>query len=216
MPKISELPAAAALADTSLLPVVTDGSPDATEKATGAQVKDFVHSIKHAVPVVAGSMRPRSSNGCATLAAVSAGSGKPDIVSLNFDASSDEFAQFWIPLPSSWNGGSITAKFYWSHASTATNFTAVWGIQAVAYGNDDAQNASFGTAVTVSDIGGTTDDIYVSDETGSLTVAGTPAAGDMVCFQVFRDADAAGDNLAVDARLQAVVLFITCDEAGDA
>lgn len=216
MPKISELPAATALADASLLAVVTDGTPDATEKITGAQLKTFVHTLQHAVCIVAGSMRPRSSNGCAALAAVAAGAGKPDIVSLDFDAAAIEYAQFCIAMPSSWNEGTITAKFYWSHASTTTNFDAVWGIQAVAMSNDDTQNASFGTAVTVTDTGGTTDDLYVSGATSAMTVAGTPAAGDMVCYQVFRDATAGADNLAVDARLQAVVLFINTDAAGDA
>lgn len=215
MPKISELPAATGLADASLLPVVSDGSPDATERITGTQLKTYVHTRTAAVAVAAGSMRPRSSSGCASLAGVAAGSGQPDIVSLDFDASTDEFAQFFIPMPSSWDEGTITAKFYWSHGATTTNFAVVWGIQAVAISNDDAQATSFGTAVTVTDTGGTTSDLYISDATSAMTVGGTPQAGDLVCFQVFRDADAAGDNLAVDARLQAVQIFIGLNAASD-
>jgi hypothetical protein len=218
MPKISELTAAADgdMVDTSLVPVVIAVGSGQPEKVTGLQLKNFVHTRTVAVPVVAGSMRPRSTNGCAALASVSAGAGKPDITTLNFDASADEYAQFVIPMPASWDEGTITAKFYWSHPSTTTNFTTVWGIQAVAVGNDDAFNAAFGSAVTVTDIGGTTDDLYVTDATSALTVAGSPQAGDVVCFQVFRDADAAGDNLAVDARLVAVVLSLGLNSASDA
>jgi hypothetical protein len=47
-------------------------------------------------------------------------------------------------------------------------------------------------------------------------VAGTPAAGDLVSYQVFRDATAGADNLAVDARLLYVVLLITLDASADA
>ena len=36
-----------------------------------------------------------------------------------------------------------------------------------------------------------------------------------VFFRVFRDATAGADNLAVDARLHGVVLFITLDASGD-
>lgn len=215
MPKISELSAASALAATSLLVVVTDGSPDTTEKVTGQQLIDFVHSRTVAVPVMAPAIRPRSSNGCASLAAVSAGSGKPDMLTLDFDAASTEYAQFALAMPSSWNESTITAKFYWSHAATTTNFGVVWGIQAVAMSDDDTQNASYGTVQTVNDTGGTTDDLYVTAATSAMTVAGSPQAGDLVSFQIYRDQAAGADTMAVDARLHAVVLFITTNAATD-
>lgn len=215
MPKISELTAMTTLADTDYTVMVDDESTDVTSKVTVATLRTAMHSRTQAVPVMAGSWRPRSSSGCGALTAVSAGSGQPDIVYLPFDASSNEYAQFWLAMPSSWNEGTITAKVHWSHAATTTNFAAVWGIQATAFSNDDARAAAFGTAVTVTDTGGTTDDLYTSDSTSAMTVAGTPAAGDLVCFQVFRDAAAGGDNLAVDARLEGVTLFITHDAATD-
>jgi len=37
-------------------------------------------------------------------------------------------------------------------------------------------------------------------------VSGTPVLGDIVYFQIYRDADAGGDTLAVDARLLKVVI----------
>jgi hypothetical protein len=217
MPKISELTAAADgdVVDTSLIPVVIAVASGQPEKVTGLQMKNFVHARTVAIWVPAQLMAPRSANGCAAVASVAAGVGQPDVRSLDFDASTDEFAQFWITPPNNWNHGTITAKFYWSHAATATNFTVVWGIQAVAMSNDDTQAVAFGTAITVTDIGGTTSDLYISDTTSAITVAGSPADADMVCFQVFRDADAAGDNLAVDARLQGVMLFLDVDAADE-
>ena len=73
--------------------------------------------------------------------------------------------------------------------------------------DDDALDAAFGAAVTVTDAGGTTNDLYRSAETAALTVAGSPGEGDVVVFQVYRTSGA--NNLAVDARLHGVALFYT-------
>lgn len=215
MPKISELTALAALADTDYTVMVDDEATDETKKATVSTLRTAMHSRTFAVPVMAPAIRPRSSNGCASLAAVAAGSGQPDLVYLSFDASTTEYGQFSLAMPSSWNEGTITAKFYWSHPSTTTNFGCVWGLQAVSLGDDDSFAASFGTVQTVTDTGGTTDDLYVSSATSAITIAGTPAAGDMVVFQVYRDTGAGADTLAVDARLHGVALFFTADAASD-
>lgn len=135
---------------------------------------------------------------------------------LDFDAATDEFAQFSIAMPKSWNESTVTAKFYWSHAATITNFAVIWGLQALAVSNDDALDTAVGTAQTTTDTGGTTDDLYISDETSAVTIAGTPAEGDLVVFQVYRDANAGGDTLAVDARLHGVMVFITTNAPNDA
>ena len=170
---------------------------------------------RHAIYIAAAAMQPSVSGGCAALATVAISAGQPDICVLDFDASTDESAQFSIVMPKSWNEGTITAKFHWTHAAAAS-FAVVWGIQAVAVSNDDTIGVSFGTAVTVTDTGGTTIDKYDSDETAAMTVAGTPAAEDLVFFKVYRDADAGGDTLNVDARLLGVTLYITTDAGTDA
>lgn len=171
---------------------------------------------KQAIYVSAAAMRPSVSGGCAALAAAATSANQPDLLTLDFDASTDEFAQFGVVMPKKWNAGTITARFHWTHGSTTTNFAVVWGIQAVAVGNDDAIGAAYGTAVTVTDTGGTTSDLYTSDETGAMTAAGTPAKEDMVYFRVYRDADAGGDTLAVDAKLIGVSLYVTTDADTDA
>jgi hypothetical protein len=40
-----------------------------------------------------------------------------------------------------------------------------------------------------------------------VTIGGTPAANTPIQFQVYRDADAGGDTLAVDARLLGVEII---------
>jgi hypothetical protein len=171
---------------------------------------------KHAVPVMAGAIAPSSTGGCAALATVASGADKPDIVTLNFDPTTQEYAQFAIPMPKSWNEGTITAQFRWSHPATTTNFGVVWGIQAVAVSDGDAIGAAYGTAQEVTDTGGATDTLYISAEISAMTIAGSPAAGDTVYFRVYRKAADAADTLTVDARLHSVVLFLTTDADTDA
>lgn len=144
------------------------------------------------------------------------GSNRNMFVTVDFDTTTQEFAQFSIRMPKSWNEGTVTARFTWSHAATATNFGVVWGIQGIAISDDDAGDVAFGTGVTVSDTGGTTNDIYITSATGAVTIGGSPAAEDWVIMQIYRDVSAGGDTLAVDARLHGVTLYFTTDAATDA
>lgn len=136
---------------------------------------------------------------------------------LDFDASTIEYAQFSIRMPKSWDEGTVTFIPEWSHAATATNFGVSWGLQAVAISNDDTGDVAFGTAQYSNDTGGTTNDLYAGPESSAITVAGTPAAEDLVMFQVLRKADdATNDTLAVDARLHGITLIITTNAGNDA
>lgn len=161
-------------------------------------------------------MIPTITAGCQSLDQIELASGRPDIFVLHFDPTSAEYAQFTIPMPEKWNEGTLTAKFYWTHGSTTTNFGVVWGLQAVAIGNDDSLAASYGSFVDVSDTGGTTDDLYITAETAAITVAGTPQAGDSVAFRVRRNPADASDTMAIDARLIAVVIYMTTNADTDA
>lgn len=182
----------------------------------GAGVHGGTTFGKHAVPVSAGAMKPSTTNGCAQIATVEISAGQPDVTSLDFDPSTQEYAQFSIPMPKSWNEGTLTFKPIWSHSATATNFGVVWSLQAVAVSNDDAIGVSFGTAQTSTDTGGTTDDLYVGPESSAITVGGSPAAEDIVFFRISRVVADGGDTLAVDARLHGIVLYVTTDAENDA
>ena len=161
------------------------------------------------IPIMAGSMQPSASGGSGVLTNVATSANQPDILTLNFNETTQQHAQFSIPFPKRWNRGPITARFRWSHASTTTPFGCVWGIQAVAVSDNEAINQAYGTATEVTDTGGTANRLYVSSETSAMTVAGTPADGDTVFFRVYRKAADAADTLAVVARLHGVDLFIT-------
>lgn len=164
--------------------------------------------------VPAGAMTARSTNGAA-IGSVETSTNKVMLRSLDFDTTTQEFAQFAIQMPKGWNESTLICQFVWSHPATTTNFDVVWAIEAVAFANDDAADTAFGTAVQVADTGGTTNDIYISDETSALTVAGTPGAEEWVVFQVKRVPTDGSDTMAVDARLHGVKIHYTIDAAKD-
>ncbi len=141
---------------------------------------------------------------------------RPDMKVLDFDASTDEFAQFSVAMPKQWNLGTITYQVFWTSASTNTG-DVIWGLQGVACGDSDTIDVAYGTAVTVTDAGiGTAEDQQVSSESGAVTIAGSPADDQQTYFQIYRDANAGGDTFSADARLLGVKIFFTTDAANDA
>jgi hypothetical protein len=160
-------------------------------------------------------MSPSVTGGCAPLASIAVAADKPDIHSLNFDSTTAEYCQFFARMPKSWDEGTITFSYVWSHAATTTNFGVVFQLQAVAISNDDTQNVSFGTAVLQADTGGTTDDAYISPTSSAVTVGGTPASEDLVVFRVGRIPTDGSDTMAIDARLQGITVYYTTNAATD-
>jgi hypothetical protein len=165
--------------------------------------------------VPTGAMVARTTNGAAS-GTVETTTNKVMLKTLDFDTSTQEFSQFSIRMPKSWNESTITAVFTWSHAATTTNFGVVWALEGIALSDDDAGDTAFGTAQQIADTGGTTDDVYVTSATPAITIGGTPAAQDWVVFQVKRVPSDGSDTMAVDARLHGVTLYVTTDAANDA
>jgi len=166
--------------------------------------------------IPAAAMRPTVSNGCAALTEVETTSGRPDMQVLDFDTSADEHAQFQISMPKSWNEGTITAQFYWTTTATDTDGVS-WGIQGVCVSDNDTIDVAYGTAIVVDDAAlGAAEDLCVSAATAAITLGGSPAAGDLAFFRVFRDVSDSNDDMGEDARLIGVKIFFTTDAATDA
>jgi len=173
----------------------------------------FRKSGKHTIWIPAAAMYPNTTNGCAALAQVELSNG-PELKVLDFDDGSDEFAQFTIAFPKSWNEGTITFQPFWTISATGTN-TVAGQLQAVAFADNADQNTTFGTAVATSAKAhsGTSGDLMVSAESGAVTVKNA-AADTVTYFQINRDTSA--DNHASDARLVGVKIFYTVDAGNDA
>jgi hypothetical protein len=127
---------------------------------------------------------------------------------MDFDDSSDEFAQWTVVMPNDWNAGTVTAVFYWL-ADSAVGNDVVWGFQGRSYGDGEAIDQAWGVAQTVTDTNTGQNQVNISGTTAAITLAGTPAASEMVQFRAYRDADAGGDTLSGDARLIAIRVTFT-------
>ncbi len=201
-----------AAGDTCL--VRSDGSSNTRVFAYQRASGDPPSLGKQSVWVPAGAMTARTTNGAASGSAEKS-TNKIMFITRDFDTSTQEFCQFFIRMPKSWNEGTVSFIPVWSHASTTTNFGVVWALQGVAISDDDAGDAAFGTEQTSTDTGGTTDDIYQGPESAAITIGGSPQAGDYVVFQVKRVPSDGSDTMAIDARLHGVLLLYTIDTLKD-
>ncbi len=133
---------------------------------------------------------------------------------LDFDAAAQEHAQFLAAMPKSWNNGTVSAEFLWTAASGSG--AVVWGLQGLAASDDDGLDAAFGAAQQVTDALLASGDLHRSAETAPVTLGGTPADGDLIVFQISRNAGDGADTLAADAQLIGVRLFYSTDARNDA
>lgn len=168
---------------------------------------------KQTIYIPAAAMYPNTTAGCSALTQVELSNG-PEIKVLDFDASSDENAQFTVCFPKLWNEGTITFQPFWTVTGTNTG-TVAWGLSAVAFADSGDINTAFGTNVvtTAKAHSGTSNDLDVSAESGAVTIAGSPSVNEMVFFQIMRDVSA--DDQSGDARLLGIKLFFTTDALTD-
>lgn len=68
----------------------------------------------------------------------------------------------------------------------------------------------------MTDTGGTTNNYYRSARSAAVTIAGTPATGDIVHFKITRVTADAGDTMAIDAGLIGVRLYMNTSAGTDA
>ena len=192
-------------------------APNGTGQAKAVDGGDNTAAIKIAgketIWVPASAMYPNTTSGCADLAQTELSNG-PELKTLDFDKDSDEFAQFAVAFPKSWNEGTVTFQAFFTAASTDTGTTA-WFLQGVALADNGDLNTAFGTAVgpTAKAMSGTSNDLAVTAESGAVTIAGSPSTDEYVFFQISRDVSA--DDLNADAKLLGVKLFFTTDAAND-
>lgn len=172
--------------------------------AAGVNIKTAGADPYRTIVLPAGSMSPTTTAGCASVATVESTTNKINYKVLDFDASTDENAFIVFSMPDSWDGGTITAKFIWTTAASSGD--VIWGIKGRSFANDDAIDQAYGTAQTVTDTFIAAGDIHITSATSAVTLAGSPAGGQLVQLKIYRDADAGGDTLNGDARLIAVQL----------
>jgi hypothetical protein len=191
----------------------TKGTGVIKAEDAGGNVNAVKIAGKETIWVPAVAMYPNTTSG-AEAAQVELSNG-PEIKVLDFDKDSDEFAQFAVAFPKSWNAGTVTFQAFFTATSTNTGTTA-WGLSGVALADNGDLNTAFGTQVvaTAKAHSGTSNDLDVAAESGAVTIAGSPGADEYVFFQISRDVSA--DDLNADARLLGIKLFFTTSAANDA
>jgi len=165
--------------------------------------------------IPATAMYPATTNGSSALTQVETTALRPDLMVLDFAAAADDFAQFSIGFPKSWNEGTVKFQVFWTPSNTNTD-DCIWGLQGVSVADGATIDVVYGTAITVTDAGiGTVEDQQVSPVSGAVTI--TNAAVDtQTYFQIFRDGNAGGDTFSGVSRLLGIKLFFTTDAANDA
>ena len=132
------------------------------------------------------------------------------------DADTAEFLRFAVGMPVSWDESNISFQVYWAHPATTDDFGTAWTMETSAFGDDDPITNTGHVGATVTDTGGTTDDLYISPESSGFTPANSPQAGDLVRFTLFRAVDNDDDDMAVDAYLIGVKIFYSLNAGNDA
>ena len=151
---------------------------------------------------------PTTTSGFTRGTLIETSTNKVNIVNNSFPNGSQTYGFLNFPMPSDYDGGTVTATFYWTANSTSTN-SVIWGLAGVAFADNDALDTAYGTAQEVTDANGSS--AYTertSAASSAITIAGTPTAGKMVSWRVYRKGSGS-DNLAVAASLIAVLVTYT-------
>ena len=139
---------------------------------------------------------------------------KINIKTFDFAKSSQRFTQFQIRMPKAWNKGTIQFEPAWTANTGTVANTVSWNVAAVSIGDGLALDTAFGTPRTSTDSLQNLNLVHIGPQPATpITVGGTPAAGDIVFFQVSRDVNS--DTLETHAKLLGVTLFININAKDD-
>lgn len=165
--------------------------------ATGGNIQVNSADPYRTIVIPAGSMSPTTTAGCAAVVTVEAGTNDVDYKTLDFDTTTVESAFTLFQMPNNWDGGTITFKPVWTAASGSG--TVCFGLKGHSFADDDAIDQAYGTEQTSTDTLITAGDVHIGPESSAITLAGSPAGGQLVQLKVTRQTGS--DTLGVDARL---------------
>lgn len=180
--------------------------------ATGGNIQVNAADPKRAFYIPASAMTTATTNGAASGTYESA-TNKIIIPVFDFDTTTQEFVAIAIPSPHFWDASTITVQFIWTAASGSGGVT--WAAQGIAFSDDDALDAAYGTEQIIVDTLITALDDHHTSFTPAITIAGTPVAGDLVCLRFKRVPADAGDTIANDVRLIGVKVRFTIGQYSD-
>lgn len=191
----------------AILPVGAASATDILNRTAGdARYIQRTETLTFELPVLAQSLTPRATNGCAALASSETATNKAMLPALAFDFAAIEYAQILLPMPKNSDEGTIKVGFdFYAGASG----TVRWGAKAVGLSNGEAVDAARGAAQVV-EPACTSGLLCKSALTPAITVSDFEEK-DYVLLEIYREANHANDTLnANDALLVGIrVQFAT-------
>jgi hypothetical protein len=163
--------------------------------------------------VPAAAMWPKTTAG-AEATDYDSGANDVTIKTLSFDTTTQEYAQFVIAMPKSWNESTVTFIPYWTNLAGLTTETVVWSLAGRALGDSDAIDGTFGTVQTSTDTWLAQNDVHIGPTSAAITIGNSPAENDLVVFEVSRVTGS--DNLTGDAQLIGIKILYSTNAATDA
>jgi hypothetical protein len=168
---------------------------------------------KQTIWIPARAMIPRLSNG-ATYSYAETTTNKVVYQSLSFSNSSNQFAQFEISFPKSWDTTkNLSYKVVWSHANTEaapTSWGVRWRMRAMGLATDaNPDSSSWGAETIIDDNTSTTstaNTIQLSNASSDLVVSGA-ASNTITYFQIYREAGAGTSYIQSPVKLHGVHIY---------
>lgn len=198
----------------------TDGDVDAiaVKESGGWKLKTADNFAQRYIPVTitAQAWQPSSTSGCGDAANAEMATNKANFRSLPFGYASKSYACFKMKFPIGYDGGTLYAYFEWHSTGTTSNGVR-WGIATASIGDNETLDASWGTAVEVTDNAtGTAYRNLITAKTAAITPAGTPASGETLEIRIYRDPAHGDDNLNEIVYLDDVTLLIPVNKHSEA
>lgn len=166
-------------------------------------------------------MTPSTTDGAGDQTQEETATNKINYFTSVFPGDSTKNMDFTTPLPKSWDGGTVTAIFY--YIPTGVPCTDIdlcpsghytnWGIKGVLIGNNSDPDSAYGTAVEVSVAIQTQNYIHVTPETDPITIAGTLSGEKVIQWKIYRDGTNDSDN--DPAKLIGVLIKYTATKETD-
>lgn len=138
----------------------------------------------------------RTTNGCTDPTQQETTTNKINYFPAVFADDADDFWQSEFTLPENYDGSTFTFAYEWVPDSDTTSGGVSFFCQLMSISDDDALDTAFGTAVEVADDWTAAGDFLRSAESSAVTASGSPAGGDKLFIQCYRDVDDGDDDLA--------------------
>jgi hypothetical protein len=171
---------------------------------------------RHMVTVPAGAMVARTTNG-ATFARATGGTNVTIFSYFQFSGTSQQFVQFVLGAPRSWNPQcGLYAKFIW-FAETLDSNSVTWTIRASSSSLGESIDPAWGTTISITQpaASGSATNMRITQETSPIFVSNNPQPEDWLNFEISRDAAAGSDTSTGAANLLGVHLFFTYSQTSD-